>query len=54
MYYLSMNKIKRIDLRNASHAHVNDVKKIIMTLQSDNINRNSDKKKKKKKKKHVN
>ena len=45
MYYLIMNEIKRIDLHNASHAYVNDVKKIIMTSQSNNTNQNSDKKK---------
>ena len=31
MYYLIMNETRRIDLRNASHAHVNDVKEIAMT-----------------------
>ena len=50
MYYLIMDEARRIDLRNASHAHVNDAKKIAMTSQSGNTSQNSDKKKKKKKK----
>ena len=52
MYYLIMNEARRIDLRNASHAHANDAKKIAMTSQSDNTNQNSDKKKEKEKR-HV-
>ena len=48
MYYLIMNKTRRIDLHNASHA--NDAKEIAMTSQFDNTSQNSDKKKKKKKK----
>ena len=43
-----MNEIKRIDLHNASHAHANNVKKIVITSQFDNTNQNSDKKKRKK------